>query len=346
MANSNETSQIAEALSIYLAQNPESSAKQISSDLEIDKTIVNSTLYSNSARFTAIGERPPLWSLKESESQMDPALIANFEKLLTQIYLEHPPVLEDVDEIPGGNRRSASTKSTRHRVGKSHNADQLEKVRESKAVVQNTTREDESELKNEIEHLVRTFPGIKLDEISSMLGVSEFEVEQNAKNVKYLILGESPDSPEYSDSELALLDDLAKAATYAFPLSTNEFDDLVRRGFVKSVSAMRITQIFGSWRGACELAGVEAPQPLHVNYERRWTETELAETVARFLLEPEYRGAHHRYEEWREANMKVDEIPSSGTLKNYLGRGWPEVRNRGLQILRNRWLDAVEEIDD
>jgi len=343
---SSEADQIAEALAFYLGQNPESSAKRISGDLEIDKTIINSTLYSNLERFVAIGERPPLWSLKEPESQEDPALIENLEKLLAQISLGQPPVLENLEEIPSRNRRTDSRQSTTHRVATSHKADQKEKVSESKNVMRNILREDESELKNEIEYLVRSFPGIKLDEISLMLGVSEDEVEQNTKNVKYLILGESPDTPEYSDSELALLDDLAKAATFAFPLSTNEFDDLVRRGFVKSVSSIRITQIFGSWRGACELAGVEAPQPLHLNYERRWTETELAETVARFLLQPEYRGAHHRYEEWRETNMKVDEIPSSGTLKNYLGRSWPEVRNRGLQVLRNRWLDAVEEVDD
>lgn len=100
---------------------------------------------------------------------------------------------------------------------------------------------------------------------------------------------------------------------------------------------MRIIQIFGSWRAACDLAGAEAPAPPRRSYERRWTERELAESVARYLSEPEFRGAHHRYDEWRKLTLNTDEIPSSGTLKNYLGRSWITVRNRGLEVLREQW---------
>jgi len=101
---SSEADQIAEALAFYLGQNPESSAKRISGDLEIDKTIINSTLYSNLERFVAIGERPPLWSLKEPESQEDPALIENLEKLLAQISLGQIPLQREFVPRKQGGR--------------------------------------------------------------------------------------------------------------------------------------------------------------------------------------------------------------------------------------------------
>ncbi len=198
------------------------------------------------------------------------------------------------------------------------------------------------ELKYEIEHLVRNFPGIHIDELVLMLDVDRDSISSRLQGVRYLVMTDDNKSAEYTDSELRFLDDIAKAATLAFPLSTDEYDNLVRRGFVKGVTSVRIGQVFGSWRAACELAGVEAPSPLRQNYERRWSERELAEAVARYLSEPEFRGANHRYEEWRKRNLNTDEIPSSGTLKNYLGRSWPTVRNRGLLIMREQWLSIQE----
>ena len=201
-------------------------------------------------------------------------------------------------------------------------------------------------LQEEIEELVRQFPGISYGELALLIGRSEDEVRNAAKKVRYLIIndleGDDTDEPYVNERNQELLEVIRNAGTMEFPLSSDGYDELLRRGFIKGVTSVRIAQIFGSWRRACEIAGVEAPKALRSSYESKWTDQELAEAVARFLEVSEYRGAHHRYDEWRRETGDDDDTPSSGTLKNRLGPSWKAVRRRGLDILRERWLTAEE----
>jgi hypothetical protein len=201
-------------------------------------------------------------------------------------------------------------------------------------------------LQKEVEEFVWQFPGISYGELALLIGRSEDEVRNSAKKVRYLIIddseGDDVDESSVNDRNDELLDVIRTAGTMEFPLSSDGYDDLLRRGFIKGVTSVRIGQIFGSWRRACEIAGVEAPKARRSNYESRWTDQELAEVVALFLTASEYRGAHHRYDEWRRDTGNDDDTPSSGTLRNRLGPGWKAVRRRGLDILRERWLTAEE----
>ena len=201
-------------------------------------------------------------------------------------------------------------------------------------------------LQEEIEELVRQFPGISYGELALLIGRSEDEVRNAAKRVRYLIIddleSDDDDEPSVNDRNDEVLDVIRNAGTMEFPLSSDGYDELLRRGFIKGVTSARIGQIFGSWRRACEIAGVEAPKAARSNYESRWTDQELSEAVALFLTAIEYRGAHHRYDEWRRDTGSDDDTPSSGTLRNRLGPSWKAVRRRGLDILRERWLIAEE----
>lgn len=266
--------------------------------------------------------------ISEKYSALEPSIVKEEDSAFRALVPRHEVDDKDIPQAPVPTERYV---------------DFLESQETQK--VEDEPEEFFDELKYEIEYLVRNFPGIRLDELELMLDVDPGLISSRLRDVRYLVITDENKSSEYSDSELKFLDDITKAATLAFPLSSDEYDNLVRRGFVKGVSSVRIGQVFGSWRAACELAGVEAPTPWRQSYERRWTERELAEAVARYLSEPEFRGAHHRYDEWRKRNLNTDEIPSSGTLKNYLGRSWTTVRNRGLEILRERWL-SIQEIDN
>jgi len=287
----------------YLIINPEVTARRMAADLGIDKTSLNSILYANGNTFLYLGDRPPLWSVRPTVE------VAHTPNPYQSSVAIPKPVNEDNAFVSSFNEPPAG--------------DNSEKAFD--------------ELREDVEYLVRSFPGIRIEELQFMLDIPRESLISRIRDVQYLVTTEEGPSAEYSDSDLKRLEEIAEAAVYAFPLSTEDYDDLVRRGFVKGVSSMRIIQIFGSWRAACDLAGVEAPAPPRRSYERRWTERELAESVARYLSEPEFRGAHHRYDEWRKLKLNTDEIPSSGTLKNYLGRSWITVRNRGLEVLREQW---------
>jgi len=77
----------------------------------------------------------------------------------------------------------------------------------------------------------------------------------------YLIIDDSEsddvDEPSVNERNDELLGAIRTAGTMEFPLSSDGYDDLLRRGFIKGVTSVRIGQIFGSWRRACEIAGVE-----------------------------------------------------------------------------------------
>ena len=194
--------------------------------------------------------------------------------------------------------------------------------------------------------MVARFPGISVAELTGLIDQPEGIIEEAIGNVRHLVLIKESVNERHSEAETEMLESLRIAGTMAFPLSTDEYDELRRKGFVQGLSSMRFIQVFGTWRRACELADVEAPAPMRANYQKRWTERELAQAVARYLVDPEFRGVRHRYDEWRSANLKVDEIPSAGTLLNELGRQWRTVQNRGLEILREAWLSEYGVVFD
>jgi hypothetical protein len=209
------------------------------------------------------------------------------------------------------------------------------------------SEEEAPQYDNEIEEFILSYPGVEYSEISLMFNCSVAEAREAARKYSWLVLDENEedDSPndELDEKQLEILETLRIAGTLAYPLSTSSYDDLVSRGLIKGLSAIRIHQIFGSWRIACSLAGVEAPPPVHEHYDQKFTESELVDAVARFVLAYQYRGAMHNYDTWRESlGNKADE-PSSGTLRNYLGPSWRKVRSRGLRILREKWLSEQDD---
>lgn len=331
----NHSADTRELLVGYLQRHGEASARRMAHDLRLEKTGLNSILYGNQTTFQSVGDRPPIWSLRE----VGPNIVTS--QLRRRALESVPPSDADTDATTMHFIAPTSVSSTTREVQHGEPSSSRRHSGDGPLVDKRQVRLDEDTI-TEIELLATRFPGITVAEISALLEIDPQQVSKGITRVRHLILMEEPGRSELSSSDLALLESLKQAGTMAHPLSTDAYDDLVRRGFVKGRSSVRVTQVFGSWRRACELAGVEAPAPIRLHYERRWTERELADVVARFLVDSEYRGAHRRYDEWREKTMKIDEIPSSGTLKNYLGRRWRSVQNRGLQVLREGWLPMTE----
>jgi hypothetical protein len=206
--------------------------------------------------------------------------------------------------------------------------------------------EEMYDLSEEVESVAKKFPGIFYDEIAALTAYPIDVVRGCSRNVRWLIQdrgsSEEIDREGLKERERELLAAVTTAGTMAFPLSSNDYDDLLRKGFVKGVTSTRLMQIFGTWSHACDLADVEAPRANREHYETRWTDQELVSAVASYLLDYEFRGAMPRYDEWRKQQKNSEDLPSMGTLKLKLGRNWRTIRNRGLDILRQRWLNEAE----
>lgn len=206
---------------------------------------------------------------------------------------------------------------------------------------------EQSHLLLQIATAIRESPGCTLKEVSQLVDLDLTTELVAMAGCAHLLLADSDlstsalESPVLSPTETEALQSLRAAATLTFPVTVKAYDDLRRRNFINGVSGVRITQIFGSWTRACELANVEAGTTMRQSYNRLWTREELLDTVLRYLCDPNYSGAVHRYEDWRESQVNNFDIAGMGTIRNQISRSWVDTRREAL--LRARDLRSGQE---
>lgn len=194
-----------------------------------------------------------------------------------------------------------------------------------------------------LDHLLAR-PGSTVDEVADALDVDVDDVTSASPSVDWLILSAdhlvetaaSAESPAVAATRARALAALQAASLLVAPLSHQGYTGLVRQGRVTGPSVARIVQLFGSWTSACAEAGVRSGEPLRRHYSRTWTRTDALGHVSAFLLEPEYRGASNRYDQWRAARGSAL-TPSLGTVRNVCGSRWNDVRAAALRSLRSGW---------
>jgi hypothetical protein len=105
-------------------------------------------------------------------------------------------------------------------------------------------------------------------------------------------------------------------------------------------SIPRILQVFGTWRQACDLAGVPSEEPVREFYERRWTDDDLLGFVSDFLIDSESASVD-AFVIWLRSE---DSRPSYGTIRKQLRLSWSECKRAALRRLRQSWEspDTVE----
>jgi hypothetical protein len=126
-------------------------------------------------------------------------------------------------------------------------------------------------------------------------------------------------SPEFSDAQL--LDGLRAAAVELGEPMTNVDYDGWQRGQVAAGSPALLVRRFGSWRAACEAAGLSTNSTRSTS--RRWSDDDLIAIVATYLASDEATGSFADYSRWAKA---ADGVPSGATLRQ---RGsWADFKRR------------------
>jgi hypothetical protein len=120
---------------------------------------------------------------------------------------------------------------------------------------------------------------------------------------------------------------LQQAAVYEFPLTATAYSELRQVGQISGPSVPLIGQRFGTWRGACEVAGVVAGDPSTRGYESMWTDEDLLQIARAYLMDPSGPHSAGRFDEWKRAN--APDGPSAQTLRKRFG-SWTEVKRRAL----------------
>ena len=112
-------------------------------------------------------------------------------------------------------------------------------------------------------------------------------------------------------------------------LSEQGYSQLLATGDLEGPSAVRVIQVFGTWRAALEAAGVPALAPSRT-YRSAWTDQEILEAVAAYLSDRSTAGTYGGWDQWRRQERPA--APSAQTLRNRFG-SWSEAKSRALKVL-------------
>lgn len=182
-----------------------------------------------------------------------------------------------------------------------------------------------------LEQLIRedivAHPASTIEDVAARLGQDKSEVQAHLpKDLRPRVvrLGRSSEGAWSADE---VVQAVAAAATYAYPLSAGDYERLLHAGEFRGPSAARISQMYGNWSAACRQAGVEPPPPRRRSYQSRWTGADLLGFVRDYLRAPGCRGTFDGYDLWRrEAGI---EAPSAALLRNRLGT-WSDMKRKAL----------------
>ena len=126
-------------------------------------------------------------------------------------------------------------------------------------------------------------------------------------------------APDFSDRQL--LDGLREAAAELGEPLTNGAYDTWQRGRDTAASPALLIRRFGSWRAACEAAGLTANATRSTT--RRWSEDDLVAAVAAYLKTPDATGSFADYSAWARSH---EDAPSGATLRQRAT--WADLKRR------------------
>jgi hypothetical protein len=202
-----------------------------------------------------------------------------------------------------------------------------EQVREERARRQ---AERTKEFRQSIREIVIENPGSGLSEIAQKAGVRPVEVRRHLTRLEtklVLDLGTSPKARTWSDEQL--LQALQVASTRSSPLTISSYNALVAENEIEGPTAQIMFLRFGSWREACEQAGVQCGEVLHDNYASKWSEADLEALVVDFLFSPEHDGLLGEFESWLD---EQDGAPSVPTFRSRLGH-WDSMKQTAIKTI-------------
>lgn len=130
-----------------------------------------------------------------------------------------------------------------------------------------------------------------------------------------------PAPVKYSDADL--IEGLQAAAGHSgVPLTVKQYDAYRRAERPDLASGIWVIRHFGTWRTACERAGVAANTTRSTS--SRWSDAQLLAAVADYLGEPGTTGSYAGYQEWAR---QTEGAPSGALLRSRFGT-WARAKQR------------------
>ena len=221
-------------------------------------------------------------------------------------------------------------------------------IQASKKEVSSKQESRRATLTGSISSWILAHPGCYFHEIALALNTTEVNIREICpRTSRHLVIDKTNKRAwetytRYSNRQI--IDEIKKAyelrnpmmSMYSTketqPLSGTFYDELRQARAVNGPSRVRIIQIFGTWRKACEEAEVPNVDAVRDLYLSKWTKEDLIKQLAEFLLSTKSRHVKG-FDEW----CRLDESRSSaGTIRNNLGH-WTDSCQLALLHLRRQW---------
>ena len=200
--------------------------------------------------------------------------------------------------------------------------------------------------KESIEAWINSHPGCYVSEIAAAFSITEVAVrELRPKNFTRLVLDGrkkrcltnlSKFSQEQTFTALKLAYALKNSSVYResepHPLTGPFYEQVRQSGEINGPSRARIIQVFGTWKDACQQAGVPSVDAVRDSYVCRWTDEQLVKQISDFILTTESH-SNEKFDEW--SRLK-DTYASLGTIRKQLG-SWSDSYELALLLLRAKW---------
>jgi hypothetical protein len=185
-------------------------------------------------------------------------------------------------------------------------------------------------LEGSIRDTVISMPGSSLDEIAEKAGISRNVVRRKLTRLGTKLVWDVNGRnrsrvKKWSDEQL--LQALQSASSGSRPLTVTAYDGLVTRGDIKGPTGQVFSLRFGSWRKACEAAGVQCGESTRDNYTSEWSETDLEALVVEFLFSSEHDGSFVEFQRWLDERPNY---PSMATIRTRLGR-WGSMKQKAVE---------------
>jgi hypothetical protein len=140
-------------------------------------------------------------------------------------------------------------------------------------------------------------------------------------------------SYESSFTNEEILEALRKTAKVKSPISAPIYKQLVDNKLINGPGPQTVAKRFGSWRKACELAGVIFVEAARETYDYLWSKEEIILTLIDFLRDTNHSKSVTSYEEWRSTLSKK---PASASHVRNVFESWTTSINSALRYMQEK----------
>jgi hypothetical protein len=218
---------------------------------------------------------------------------------------------------------------TRERVRQILHKSGLVDAAGARAARQALRRKADDALRARLRAWAATNPGRSREVAAAELGIAVSEVGRLlGSDARLRFVEERHHELQVSDEEV-LAGLRRAAAVLGDPLVADRYDTYFPdRGLLSSV---RIIQRWGTWNAACRAAGLSVNSGRR-SYRRRWTEAEMLEHVADYLMGEGCRGTYYGYDVYARG---ASDAPSAQTVRNTFG-AWANIKAAAQHVVAAR----------